>query len=175
MLDATDVVEFPDELSIITYVSFFRQYLSKFAAYAPNCYAEGPGLKDALTFTPAHFTVFAVDEQGNKVTRGGAFLRVMLLDAKKKSVAKVAIKDNLDGIVLTKFNQNCVFIHQLHLHFKLIRSQVLTFARTKRNVLLGFMIFTSKLEVHTLNSLPSTLKLSLENLTLESVSPLEMA
>lgn len=107
LLDSVDVVEHPDELSIITYVSFFRQYLSKYAAYAANCYAEGPGLTDALTFTPAQFTVFACDDQGNRVTRGGAFLRCLLLDKKNKSVAKVSIKDNLDGTYLCTYEAEC--------------------------------------------------------------------
>jgi len=80
-----------------TYVSFFCKYLSKYTAYAPNCYAEGPGLTNALTFTPALFTVFTCDENGAWINCGGAFLRCTLLD-KKKSVAKVSIKDNLDGI-----------------------------------------------------------------------------
>lgn len=107
LLDAIEVAETPDELSILTYVSYFRQYLSKHTAFAANCYAEGPGLTDALTFTPATFTVFACDEAGARVTRGGAFIKCSLLDKNKKHVAKVAIKDNLDGTYLCTYEAEC--------------------------------------------------------------------
>jgi len=98
MLEAEDLVQVQDELSIITYVSYFRGYLSKNAAHAASTYAEGPGLKEALTFKPAHFTIFACDNDGKRVNRGGAYIRVCLKDLNSgKECGKYSIKDHLDG------------------------------------------------------------------------------
>jgi hypothetical protein len=68
ILDAADVIEEPDDLSIMTYVSFFRGYLRNTSAFAANCYAEGPGLTMAVTGKQGIFTVQAVNQQGEKAT-----------------------------------------------------------------------------------------------------------
>lgn len=68
MLDAIDVLEEPDDLSIMCYVSFYRGYLKNNSAFAPLCYAEGPGLTNAVTSKPAEFTVFAVNQAGERST-----------------------------------------------------------------------------------------------------------
>jgi len=96
-LDAEDLVQFQDELSIITYVSLFRAWLTKVASYPPNCYAEGEGLTHALTGKLMPFTVFAMDDKNNRITRGGAFLKCDIKDKNGKFVAPVKVKDNLDG------------------------------------------------------------------------------
>jgi len=98
ILEASDVIQYQDELSIITYVSYYRQYLSKNAAFAAKTYAEGPGLHEALNSKPAHFTIFACDQDGNRVNRGGAFIRLNLKEKKTgKECGQFTIKDNLDG------------------------------------------------------------------------------
>jgi len=106
LLEADELVQHQDELSIITYVSFFRAYLSKFAAFAPNTYAEGPGLTEALNSKPAHFKIFACDQNGNRVNRGGAFIRVCLKDPKtNKEVGKYSVKDHLMEPILVLMKQ----------------------------------------------------------------------
>uniref|UniRef100_A0A6B2KZD0 Calponin-homology (CH) domain-containing protein n=1 Tax=Arcella intermedia TaxID=1963864 RepID=A0A6B2KZD0_9EUKA len=98
MLEAEELVQYQDELSIITYVSYFRAYLSKFAAFAGTTYAEGPGLTEALAFKPAEFTIFACDQNGERVSRGGAFIRLSLKDKRtEKECGRFSVKDHLDG------------------------------------------------------------------------------
>ncbi len=81
MLDPEDTVSDPDDLSIMTYVSYFRAYLMKNTAYGPNCYAEGPGLVKAETKKRAEFTIIGVNAEGERANRGGATIRTQLLDA----------------------------------------------------------------------------------------------
>jgi len=97
MLDPEDTVSDPDELSLMTYISYYRGYLQKNTAYGPNCYAEGPGLTTAETKRRAEFTVIGVNAEGEKANRGGAPVRAQLLDADNSLVCKVFVKDNLNG------------------------------------------------------------------------------
>jgi len=97
VLDAIDVVENPDDLSIMTYVSYFRAYMLANNAFGPKCTAEGPGLTEATTFEPAHFTITTYNEEGERVERGGAMIKVLLKDDSGAEVTKVQITDNRDG------------------------------------------------------------------------------
>jgi len=97
VLDAPDVIDHPDELSIMTYVSYFRAFLAANTAHAPFCFAEGPGLTEATSGKPGLFKVFAVNEEGVTATRGGANVKATLTDASGAEVAKVKVRDNLNG------------------------------------------------------------------------------
>eukprot|EP01126_Amoeba_proteus_P013660 TRINITY_DN1585_c0_g1_i4.p1 TRINITY_DN1585_c0_g1~~TRINITY_DN1585_c0_g1_i4.p1 ORF type:complete len:1109 (-),score=323.00 TRINITY_DN1585_c0_g1_i4:135-3389(-) len=97
MLDPEDVVSDPDELSIMTYVSYYRGFLQKNTAFGPNCFAEGPGLTTAQTKKRAEFTIIGVNEEGERANRGGATIRTQLLEADGSALCKVFVKDNLNG------------------------------------------------------------------------------
>jgi filamin len=97
VLDAIDVIENPDDLSIMTYVSYFRAYMLANNAYGPNCTAEGPGLTEATTFEKAPFTITTYNEEGERVERGGAMVKAFLKDDSGAEVTKVLITDNRNG------------------------------------------------------------------------------
>jgi filamin len=97
VLDAIDVIENPDDLSIMTYVSYFRAYMLANNAYGPNCTAEGPGLTEATTFEKAPFTITTYNEEGERVERGGAMIKALLKDDSGAEVTKVQITDNRNG------------------------------------------------------------------------------
>jgi filamin len=97
VLDAIDVIENPDDLSIMTYVSYFRAYMLANNAYGPNCVAEGPGLTEATTFEKAPFTITTYNEEGERVERGGAMVKAFLKDEAGAEVTKVNITDNRNG------------------------------------------------------------------------------
>jgi filamin len=97
VLDAIDVIENPDDLSIMTYVSYFRAYMLANNAYGPNCTAEGPGLTEATTHEKAPFTITTYNEEGERVERGGAMVKAILKDDSGAEVTKVQITDNRNG------------------------------------------------------------------------------
>eukprot|EP01126_Amoeba_proteus_P002729 TRINITY_DN10875_c0_g1_i5.p1 TRINITY_DN10875_c0_g1~~TRINITY_DN10875_c0_g1_i5.p1 ORF type:complete len:627 (-),score=128.39 TRINITY_DN10875_c0_g1_i5:614-2494(-) len=97
VLDAVDVIENPDELSIMTYVSYFRGYLLQNTAFAANCTAEGPGLTKGVTFEPACFVVSCRSEENERATRGGANVRGLVLDGSGNTVCPVVVVDNKNG------------------------------------------------------------------------------
>jgi len=97
VLDAVDVVENPDDLSIMTYVSYFRAYMLANNAFGPNCVAEGPGLTEATTFEKAPFKIITYNEEGQRVERGGAMIKCSLTDASGAEVCKIAVIDLKNG------------------------------------------------------------------------------
>jgi len=103
VLDAVDVIENPDELSNMTYISYFRGYMTANSACASKCYAEGLGLKEATTHQPATFQVFAVNEEGQRATKGGANVRCYLKDNEGNDLCKVQIVDKRDGTYLCTY------------------------------------------------------------------------
>eukprot|EP01127_Copromyxa_protea_P009894 TRINITY_DN236_c0_g1_i1.p1 TRINITY_DN236_c0_g1~~TRINITY_DN236_c0_g1_i1.p1 ORF type:complete len:924 (-),score=286.55 TRINITY_DN236_c0_g1_i1:13-2748(-) len=97
LLDAVDVLNTPDDLSIMTYVSYYKHYLATVGAVAQFSFAEGPGLVGGESMTPANFKIITMTKDNEKCVYGGANLFVKLLDAKNIPVCEVDIKDNLDG------------------------------------------------------------------------------
>jgi len=97
ILDAIDVVEHPDELSIMTYAAYFRAYMNQNTAYAPNCTAEGPGLTHAVAGEPGTFVVTCRSAENEEATRGGARVVARLLDGKGNPVCPVLVKDRGTG------------------------------------------------------------------------------
>jgi len=107
LLDAIDLVNNPDELSLMTYISYFRDYASDDAnrkraeaerrrktAMPGLCYAFGPGLEGGETFQDNTFTIQSVNCNGDKLTVGGVTFDVAVEGA-KSAAGKVV--DNGDG------------------------------------------------------------------------------
>jgi len=67
MLDPQDLQLQPDELSTMTYLSYFRSEADRYAILdAQQSIAVGPGLKDVIAGSPARFVVFARNTVGVK-------------------------------------------------------------------------------------------------------------
>jgi len=115
ILDAEDVLEEPDDLSIMCYVSFYRGYLKNNSAFAPLCYAEGLGLTTAVTSKPAEFTVFAVNQGGERATTGKAPVRCRLIDENGEEVAKVVVADNKNGTYSCRYTSEIPGVFKLHI------------------------------------------------------------
>jgi filamin len=111
ILDVEDLVdaEIPDELSVMTYVSYFKDYLSEAAARrreehlrklrtadAANCFADGPGLEGADTFVPADFCIHARNCFGDPLEppHGGDDFQVSITGP---SDVEQSLQDNGDG------------------------------------------------------------------------------
>jgi filamin len=108
LIDPEDMVNCPDELSMMTYVSAFRNYLSeeeqrrreelarkKRTADPSNCYAYGPGLEGADTYQPAHFTIVAKNYFDEELPTGGDQFEVTI--AGPDSNVQPTVTDNGDG------------------------------------------------------------------------------
>ena len=110
ILDVTDMTESPDELAMMTYVSYFREYLGDEArrkreeqarlartADAAHCFADGPGLEKAETHQPAEFCIHArncFDAELDPKHGGDAFKVEIVRDGAE---VKPTMKDNGDG------------------------------------------------------------------------------
>lgn len=111
ILDAADLVNTPDELSTMTYVSYFRDWDSednkrrRAAAEAERlrrlktadpsqCYAFGPGLEAGATNNSCPFTIQAVNYFGDKLPTGGDDFQVTITGPDSP---KCYIKDNANG------------------------------------------------------------------------------
>jgi len=107
LLDAVDLVNNPDELSLMTYISYFRDFLSDDArrrreeaerrrktAHPALCYAFGPGLEGAQTNQDATFTIQSVNCNGDNLPTGGCEFTV---DVDGPQSAKGNVRDNGDG------------------------------------------------------------------------------
>jgi filamin len=108
LIDPEDMVNTPDELSLMTYVSAFRNYLSeeeqrrreelarkKRTADPSLCYAYGPGLEGADTYQPAHFTIVAKNYFDEELPNGGDHFDVQI--AGPDSTVTAAVSDTGDG------------------------------------------------------------------------------
>jgi filamin len=91
LMDPTDMVNTPDELSCMTYIAAFRNYASEESRRARDelarkkrtadpacCYAHGPGLEKAETFTPAHFEIVAKNCFDEELAHGGDVFEVTI-------------------------------------------------------------------------------------------------
>eukprot|EP01104_Vermistella_antarctica_P021500 TRINITY_DN975_c0_g1_i1.p1 TRINITY_DN975_c0_g1~~TRINITY_DN975_c0_g1_i1.p1 ORF type:complete len:831 (+),score=248.61 TRINITY_DN975_c0_g1_i1:196-2493(+) len=109
LVDAEDMVHVPDELSIMTYVSCFRdwdegggrakraEHLRKLRTpFASECIAYGPGLEGGETFLEAPFTVEARNCFGDPVdpAHGGDTFVIAISGSESPSFS---ISDNGDG------------------------------------------------------------------------------
>jgi filamin len=98
----------PDELSVMTYISFFRDYLDNLAkkrgreaqeriAVPEKTIAHGAGLQEGEQFIPAEFTIQAKNCFGTNCPCGGETFDVTIQAAAKSAPIPVQIKDNNDG------------------------------------------------------------------------------
>lgn len=107
LLDAEDLVNNPDELSLMTYISYFRDYLSEEArrrrldaerrkktALPANCWAEGPGVESGVAYNDNPFTIHSVNCNGDPLTTGGVKFEVTV-DGPEQT--KGTVTDNGDG------------------------------------------------------------------------------
>jgi filamin len=103
LMDAIDMVEMPDELAVMTYISLFRDWwndqarrraaeeeaerLRKMKLADPSqCFAEGPGLVQAYTNNVAPFTIHAINYFGEPVVMGGDQFAISVVDGSGKAV-----------------------------------------------------------------------------------------
>jgi len=107
LMDPYDMVNCPDELSLMTYIAAFRNYASEDARRAREelarkkrtadpsfCYAHGPGLEHAETFTPAHFTIVAKNCFDEELSAGGDQFEVQVNGPDSHVQAKVSDSGN---------------------------------------------------------------------------------
>jgi len=107
VMDAADLVNNPDELSTMTYISYFRtahERLLKKKADPSKSYADGPGLKQFNTGNPnpARFTVFSLDEEGNPQAPREKPLEVEIIGPDGKKV-DTKIADNKDATYTVEY------------------------------------------------------------------------
>jgi len=117
LIDANDMVECPDELSTMTYVSYFRDWwendqkkrakeieeerLRKLRTADPSqCYAFGPGLEKGYTNNDCPFTIQSVNYFGDKLSVGGTEFIVLLSGV---DCPDCAVADNGDGTYSCKY------------------------------------------------------------------------
>jgi len=111
LMDAEDIHECPDELAMMTYISYFRDWalddakrraaeieaerLRKMRTADPSqCYAHGPGLQGATTNNDAPFTIQAVNYFGDPLPTGGDEFVVSLAGPNGDLAVKVVDNNN---------------------------------------------------------------------------------
>jgi filamin len=106
ILAPEDMVAAADELSTMTYISYFRDYdmnegkrrgaeLAARQADPSKCIAYGPGLEHAETGIPAEFTIQARNAAGANIPVGGENFEVTVTGASPN--VKPVVKDNGNG------------------------------------------------------------------------------
>jgi filamin len=106
ILAPEDMVAAADELSTMTYISYFRDYdnnegkrraaeLAARTADPAKCRAYGPGLEHAEVNIPAEFTIQAVNAAGNNIPVGGENWDVQVSGPSGNITPKVV--DNKNG------------------------------------------------------------------------------
>lgn len=100
IMDAHDLVENPEEHSIMTYVSYFRDYANnmKSKPCPANCTATGPGVEGGdVRAGTAPFTITAKNKQGKTATKGGSYFAIAVEDPTGNKFLVEDIKDNGNG------------------------------------------------------------------------------
>lgn len=72
VMDASDMAMLPDELSVMTYVSYYRDAQKDIAAKAAaggKSYAEGPGLETGAAGEPGEFIVHCLTHEGTPMDK----------------------------------------------------------------------------------------------------------
>ena len=110
-----DMVAAEDDLSCMTYISYFRDYdeemkkrlgkeeeerlrrLAEITPVADKCSATGLGLKTAEVNIPADFTVTTRNAKGEQIKCGGANVTAQIVAPDESVVSEVTTTDNEDG------------------------------------------------------------------------------
>jgi len=116
LLDPEDLANQPDELAMMAYISYFRDFLSDEAkrrreelerkrktADPSRCYAEGPGISKAVAREDAHFNIISVNCLGDKLPSGGCHFQVELKGPGSETT-NPQVKDNGDGTYSVVYN-----------------------------------------------------------------------
>lgn len=110
VMDASDMAVLPDELSIMTYVSYFRDKnndLEKARKAGGQSFAEGPGLETGIADAKEErvFTVHALNNEGHPMTLGDDDLEVRITDPQGNDVkiASEALPATHPGDHLVKY------------------------------------------------------------------------
>mmetsp|Transcript_11952 Transcript_11952/g.33648 ORF Transcript_11952/g.33648 Transcript_11952/m.33648 type:complete len:637 (+) Transcript_11952:104-2014(+) len=110
LIDAPDMHDCPDEHSIMTYVSFFRDWLENEGARrqtpnAANTTASGPGVEGGRAKVDNPFTIHTKNQYGDAVTVGGhteAFH--VSVEGPDGPVEHAPLTDNGDGTYSSSYN-----------------------------------------------------------------------
>jgi len=111
VMDAEDMAISPDDLSVMTYVSYYREKAEEIArkqnVAGGKSYAEGPGLETGIHnhVEPREFTIFALDPEGNPVPPDDVECTVNITDPDGNDVKSdvVQLPDTLKGSHLAKY------------------------------------------------------------------------
>eukprot|EP01113_Clastostelium_recurvatum_P018917 TRINITY_DN222_c0_g1_i3.p1 TRINITY_DN222_c0_g1~~TRINITY_DN222_c0_g1_i3.p1 ORF type:complete len:958 (+),score=357.35 TRINITY_DN222_c0_g1_i3:135-3008(+) len=113
IMDPSDMVSIPDELSVMTYISYFRDYANENdkrrseleaaenarrlkTAYAHTSTASGPGLSAAVVGEPGMITIQSRNYFGDPISTGGDNF-VLEVVSQDGHAAEAFVKDNNNG------------------------------------------------------------------------------
>jgi len=127
ILAPEDMVAAADELSTMTYISYFRDYdmnegkrrgaeLAAKTADPSKTKAWGPGLEGAETFTPTEFYIQAVNAAGQNIAVGGENFQVNI--SGPSGTIAPPVTDNGNGTYTVKYQLNEPGNHQITVDLK---------------------------------------------------------
>jgi filamin len=127
ILAPEDMVAAVDELSCMTYISYFRDYennegkrraaeLAAKTADPAKTKAWGPGLEGAQTYTPTEFYIQAVNAAGVNIPIGGENFKVTI--SGPSGTSNPPVVDNGNGTYTVKYQLNEPGAHQIQVDLK---------------------------------------------------------
>jgi filamin len=127
ILAPEDMVAAADELSCMTYISYFRDYennegkrraaeLAAKTADPSKTKAWGPGLEGAQTYTPTEFYIQAVNAAGVNIPVGGENFKVTI--SGPSGTSNPPVVDNGNGTYTVKYQLNEPGPHQIQVDLK---------------------------------------------------------
>jgi len=127
ILDPEDMVQHPDELANMTYISYFRDYLDVLrrkneemllerTPVPANCIAYGPGLENVTACEDTSFTIEARNVHGRKVPVGGHSFDVNIQGPSGQVPYKM--NDNGDGTYTVHYNTPLQGPHKIEVKHK---------------------------------------------------------
>jgi len=117
VLDAVDLVNNPDELATMTYLSYYRSVWEKMQskkADPSKAYAFGPGLTCPITNdrAPQYFTVCSFDSSG--APWPASDIKVVITDAQGKNVPVEIKPEGKDATYLIEYNPTVPGDHKIN-------------------------------------------------------------
>ena len=103
-----------DELSVMTYISYFRDYLNNAAKrkqaellektpVASKCKVYGPGIEKAEVLIPTEFTIEAINTFGRRVPKGGDPFEVKISYPDSGKEVPFTQHDSQDGLYKVEY------------------------------------------------------------------------